>query len=333
MIPMRVHRVFPDRLDRANFRPLATRKNPPSPGWNPIPVKYGFFSAMGSKVQTKPEREVSFKRRRVMRTMRSARGVCSLLAVSLFLIPGPIPAAAAEEGVKGALDGRVFIVENGKKGGKDAGRDVFLFREGKFRSTIRDKWDGFQEGAYTYTRKEGVIAFAADTESRSRGTIHWEGTVQGDGIDVRYTWIDTPRWYQSKSTPTEYWAKGKEVKNPGGATVDGKGASSLLDGKTFFVRTGEKGKEADHDDYLIFRDGMCVSSGCVEQNFGTSAYSADADVGGIRFRAKTVSPTHGAMIWEGTVRGDAVDATARWVHKRWYWSIDRSYLYQGRLYE
>ena len=78
---------------------------------------------------------------------------------------------------------------------------------------------------------------------------------------------------------------------------------------------------------------MFVSSGCVEQNFGTSAYSADADGGGIRFRAKTVSPTHGVMIWEGTVRGDAVDATARWVHKRWYWSIDRKYWYQGRLSE
>ncbi|MDH3382966.1 MAG: hypothetical protein OEM42_02775 [Deltaproteobacteria bacterium] len=99
------------------------------------------------------------------------------------------------------------------------------------------------------------------------------------------------------------------------------------------VETGRKGKQTSGKDTILFRDGMFVSSGCVEQNFGTSAYSADADGGGIRFRAKTVSPTHGAMIWEGTVRGDAVDATARWIDKRWYWTIDRMYWFRGKLLE
>ena len=43
--------------------------------------------------------------------------------------------------------------------------------------------------------------------------------------------------------------------------------------------------------------------------------------------------TYGAMIWEGTVRGDAVDATARWIDKRWYWTIDRMYWFRGKLLE
>ncbi len=259
--------------------------------------------------------------------------VYMLLPSFLLLVCMAQTAAAAIESVQGTLDGKVFVVETGRKGKQASGKDTILFRDGRFLSTIREKWDGFGPEAYTAATNGDTVTFAADSASRTRGTMHWEGTVQGDRIDVRYTWIDTPRWYQSKSTPTEYWAKGEEVKNPSGATVDGKGASTLLDGKTFFVRTGEKGKESDHDDYMIYRDGMFVSSGCVEQKFGTSAYSADADGDGIRFRARTVSPTHGVMVWEGTVRGDVMEATARWIDKRWYWTIDRVYWFRGQLLE
>jgi hypothetical protein len=239
-------------------------------------------------------------------------------------------AAAAEGSAKGALDGRVFVVETGRKGKQTSGKDTILFRDGRLLSTIREKWDGFGPGTYTAATNGDTVTFAADSVSPTRGTMHWEGTVRGDGIDARYAWADTPRWYQSEPTPTEYWAKGEEVKKSPG---DGTGASPLLDGETFFVRTGEKGKEADHDDYLIFRDGMFVSSGCVEQNFGKTAYSATRTGDGIRFRAVTSSPTHGTMDWEGTVRGDVVEASARWVHERWYWTIDRKYWYKGRLQE
>jgi hypothetical protein len=257
-----------------------------------------------------------------------------MILLSFLLLACMAQAGAEAEGsAKGALDGKVFVVETGRKGKQASGKDTILFRNGMFLSTIREKWDGFGPGTYTAATNGDADTFTADSVSRTRGTMHWEGTVQGDRIDVRYTWADTPRWYQSTPTPTEYWAKGEEVKKPDGAPGEGTGASTLLDGKTFFVRTGEKGKKADHDDYLIFRDGMFVSSGCVEQKFGTSAYSADADGGGIRFRAKTVSPTHGAMTWEGTVRKDAVEATARWIDKRWYWTIDRMYWFRGQLLE
>lgn len=249
-----------------------------------------------------------------------------VLCVGLFPIPRDVSAG------QGPLDGKVFIVENGSKGGKAGGRDVYLFSNGTFRSTIRDKWDGFREGAYTSTNNEDnnedAITFAADTKSGSRGTIRWEGTVRGGEIDVRYTWADAPKWY-SRDPKREYWARGKEVKSPAGASVRGTGTSALLDGQTFFVRTGEKGKPADHDDYMIFRDGMFVSSGCVEQDFGKSPYSAAAEGNGIRFRAETRSSTHGTMYWGGIVRGDVMEATARWVHDRWYWKIDRQYWYRG----
>jgi hypothetical protein len=257
-----------------------------------------------------------------------------MILLSFLLLACMAQAGAEAEGsAKGSLDGKAFVVETGRKGKQTSGKDTIIFRDGRFLSTIREKWDGFGPGTYTAATNGDAITFAADSVSRTRGTMHWEGTVRGDRIDARYAWTDAPRWYRSRTAPAEYWARGKDVNTSAGPPGGGPGGFHPLDGKIFFVRTGEMGKDADHDDYLIFRNGMFVSSGCVEQKFGTSAYSADADGGEIHFRARTVSPTHGAMIWEGTVRGDAVEATARWIDKRWYWTIDRMYWFRGQLLE
>jgi hypothetical protein len=257
----------------------------------------------------------------------------SILTFAIFVIPWAQRCEAGTEiravsAGQGSLDGKVFIVENGSKGKKAEGRDVYLFRNGTFHSTIRDREDGFREGAYASTKSEDSITFVADTKSGSRGTIHWEGTVRGGEIDVRYTRADVPRWYDP-NPKREYWARGQEVKNHAGASAPGTGTSGLLDGRTFFIRAGEKGKPVDHDEYVIFRNGMFVSSRCVQYNFGISSYSAAAEGDGVRFRAELTSPSHGTMYWEGIVRGEVMEATSRWVHDRWYWKVDRQYWYRG----
>jgi len=249
----------------------------------------------------------------------------------LFLACLAQTAAAASEETKGVLDGEVFLVEKGEMEKPIDGKDTYIFRDGRFRSTYFEKHYGFSEGAYTTTAKEDDITFTADIRSKSNGTIHWEGTVRGDKVDVRYTWAGR----KAHPKPTEHWARSvtewgmKDPGPPGGGAV-----SHLLDGKIYYVKTGEEGKGPDHDDYLIFQDGMFTSSGCVGSwNFRNGSYSATAERGGIRFRAQVVSPTHGAMTWEGTVRGDTMDATARWVHEKWYWTIDRIYWFRGKLLE
>jgi hypothetical protein len=257
----------------------------------------------------------------------------------LFLAFLAQTAAAAEGSGKGALDGRVFLVEKGDAGKPSDGKIMLIFRDGKFRSRYFEKEHGFEAGAYTSAKKEDAITFAADIRSKSNGMIHWEGTIRGDRIDVRYTWTGRkPKWYQANPNPktTEHWARSvtawptEDPGPPGGGS-----ASHLLDGKTFLVKSGEEGKEASHhDDYLVFRDGMFVSSDCAELlNFRESTYSATTQGDGIRFRAESTSPTHGTMIWDGTVRGDVMDATARWIDKRWYWTIDRMYWFKGQLLE
>ena len=274
-----------------------------------------------------------------MREIQSPRRNRLFLAVFPILIIGMHPVSAAGEETKGGLDGRAFLVEKGEVGKPSDGKVALVFQDGKIRSRYFAEEYGFEPGAYTSTKKGETISFAADIRSESNGTIRWEGTVEGGKIDVHYTWTGRkPKWYQANSNPktTEHWARSvkawvtEDPGPPGGGSV-----SHLLDGKTYLVQSGEQGKEASHhDDYLIFRDGTFVSSDCATVlDFRESTYSATTQEDGIRFRAQATSTTHGTMIWDGTVRGKIMDATARWIDKRWYWTIDRMYWFRGQLLE
>jgi len=104
---------------------------------------------------------------------------------------------------------------------------------------------------------------------------------------------------------------------------------NLLDGKTFVAQSGEKGKKASNKDTIVFRDGRFLSEGCIQWGFGDAAYAAGVEGDGIRFQARTVSPTHGAMAWNGLVKGDTIEATSIWTRDRWYWKMKREYWYRG----
>jgi hypothetical protein len=104
-----------------------------------------------------------------------------------------------------------------------------------------------------------------------------------------------------------------------------------LDGKTFVTQSGEKGKQASNKDTFVFRDGRFLSEGCTPWGFGDAPYRHTVEGDAIRFHAETRSPTHGNMVWDGIVRGDAVEATNTWTRQRWYWNIKREYWYRGQL--
>jgi len=104
---------------------------------------------------------------------------------------------------------------------------------------------------------------------------------------------------------------------------------NLLDGKTFLAQSGEKGKKASNKDTIVFRDGRFLSEGCIQWGFGDAAYATGTEGDGIRFQTRTVSPTHGAMVWNGIVKGDTIEATSIWTRDRWYWKIKKEYWYRG----
>jgi hypothetical protein len=95
--------------------------------------------------------------------------------------------------------------------------------------------------------------------------------------------------------------------------------SGGLDGKTFLGQSGEKGKDASGEEELRFQNGKLYSAGCAEWGFGESDYTARVEGDNIHFESEMLSPKHGKIVWNGTVKGDKVDATYVWTKKRWYW--------------
>jgi hypothetical protein len=107
--------------------------------------------------------------------------------------------------------------------------------------------------------------------------------------------------------------------------------SHLLDGKQFIGPTGEKGKKVHHEDILKFSDGKFTSSECFQYGFAGGPYTAAIDGDSIRFQAVTISPTHGKMVWQGTLKGDILDVTYSWRKERWFWTTHREYWFKGSL--
>ncbi len=108
-------------------------------------------------------------------------------------------------------------------------------------------------------------------------------------------------------------------------------ASHILDGKKFIGPTGEKGKKVHHEDVLSFNNGIFTSSECFQYGFKGGPYTATIKGDVIHFQAETISPTHGKMVWTGTLRGDALDVNYNWTKERWLWTTYREYWFKGTL--
>jgi len=109
--------------------------------------------------------------------------------------------------------------------------------------------------------------------------------------------------------------------------------SHLLDGKKFIGPTGEKGKKVHHEDVLTFRDGKFTSSECFQYGFEGGPYTTTVEGDTIHFQAETISPTHGKMVWQGSLKGDSLDVTYNWTKERWLWTTYKEYWFRGTLKE
>jgi hypothetical protein len=86
-------------------------------------------------------------------------------------------------------------------------------------------------------------------------------------------------------------------------------AAETLDGTTWIVKTGEKGKPLSDKDTLTFKSGMFHSAACDAYGFGDAKYKLDAAMG---FDADTDSKKEGHIHWNGFVKGDHVKGTFVW---------------------
>src|SRR5687767_7118317 len=81
-----------------------------------------------------------------------------------------------------------------------------------------------------------------------------------------------------------------------------------LDGRTFQGVFLERGKTSGDADTLTFKDGKFRSSACDKYGYSDAAYKATTVGDTMRFETETQSPRYGKLVWNGTVRGDKLDA-------------------------
>lgn len=86
-----------------------------------------------------------------------------------------------------------------------------------------------------------------------------------------------------------------------------------LDGRSFHGVFLERGKTSGDADTLIFKDGRFRSTACDRYGYSDAAYKTTATAEAVRFEAETHSPKYGKLLWNGTIRGNKLDATVMMV--------------------
>jgi len=128
-----------------------------------------------------------------------------------------------------------------------------------------------------------------------------------------------------------------EASAAGGADASGPAtAAGPLDGRRFragIVRAedGRRDDDAPLLDRLIFDNGAFSSEICRRYNFRDAPYWVRREGEQIHFLVTLESPTDGVMVWQGTVRDDALEGTMRWTKRRWYWTIEAEHRIRGTL--
>lgn len=109
---------------------------------------------------------------------RLSRGLLLFCSAIAFML-----AATSGHGAAQPLDGKVFVAETGEKGkGADASRDTITFKDGKFHSSVCDRF-GFGPGDYQAGVQGTKVVFNAETRSANHDISTWSRrSVQGPGL-------------------------------------------------------------------------------------------------------------------------------------------------------
>jgi len=107
------------------------------------------------------------------------------------------------------LEGKSFKGELGQLGEPAHATDLVIFTEGQFISKNCQERCGFTSGDYWIRRTGNQLDVKALTPCLTAdATILWEGTVNGDQIEGKFTWTNN-RWYWTFEK--EFWFKGTLV--------------------------------------------------------------------------------------------------------------------------
>ena len=138
-----------------------------------------------------------------MRARGFVKTVCFfLLMFGLVTLWSGTPLFAA----MGALDGKTFVGEMGKKGEQKGQAEDVIFTDGKMRSSMCSRF-GYSDGTYTAEAGKDAIAFATQLTHPTDGMQMWKGMVKGDTLEA------TSTSFEPGKAPVECWIKGQLKKN------------------------------------------------------------------------------------------------------------------------
>ena len=119
------------------------------------------------------------------------------------------------------------------------------------------------------------------------------------------------------------------------AETSGAAASTAgpLDGMTFVGMLGPDGKPKDIADTFVFENGTFVSKECeLRCKYPARPYFVRSDGDKTLFISETQCPYKDAkIIWRGTVDGDTITGESTWIVKRWYWTYEDTFEFEGKL--
>ena len=157
-------------------------------------------------------------------------------------------------------------------------------------------------------------------------------------VGHRYARFDTRRaavffirlsWLSTFAVAVWGWLPALAIGAESPATFEPTTISRLsLDGRSFRVVAFENGEKI-FEDRLVFKDGTFFSEGCKKFGFDRSPYYIRVEGDQIQFLAETASPTHGTMVWKGSVKQDRIGGGFRWTKERWYWTVRRNFDFRG----
>ena len=117
-------------------------------------------------------------------------------------------------------------------------------------------------------------------------------------------------------------------------TAELRGAG-VLDGMTFIAQLGPAGKPANVEDELVFDDGLFVSVQCEQRcNYPARPYFARRKDALVQFISETRCPNKDAkLVWRGEFDGRTLKGTFTWTTSRWYWTLEKTFWFEGVLSE
>lgn len=106
-----------------------------------------------------------------------------------------------------------------------------------------------------------------------------------------------------------------------------------LDGLSFRGAVGPDGKPKDIPGLFVFENGNFVSRECeLRCQYPARPYCARHNGDKTEFSSETKCPYKDAtMVWRGTIEGDKLTGKSTWVDKRWYWTVENTFKFEGSL--